>query len=199
MQEEDNPREVAQLHGDPTRVLTSWKEKCEELEAAGGVWKAWAEKEAQVKAGQAVAAELRNWQANGKTLPVETATSATQTDHMKEKVEVIQVDEGMQTETVETKTAEAEEAKQMETVEVVRQEEGNMEMTNRSDLFEDLSKYEEEDEIEKTQAAPRPAAKAGKKSRPAKSPPKDPAPKARAMVIHGVPCQRPMANIIQNI
>ncbi|KAF8426159.1 hypothetical protein BGX38DRAFT_1279014 [Terfezia claveryi] len=64
-------------------------------------------------------------------------------------------------------------------------------------VYEDLSGYEDEDEapvavappITKKQAAPRPAAKAGKKSRPAKIPPQKTPPNdklAKAVVIHGV-------------
>ncbi|KAF8419542.1 hypothetical protein EV426DRAFT_709757 [Tirmania nivea] len=75
---------------------------------------------------------------------------------------------------------------------------------------EDLSGYEDEDEapvavappITKKQAALRLAANAGKKSLPAKIPPQKTPPNdklAKAVVIHGFPCQRPMADIIQDI
>jgi len=75
-----------------------------------------------------------------------------------------------------------------------------------------ISGYEDEDEAlvaappaTKKQAAPRSAAKpAGKRSQPAKTPPRsaspdDNGPLVKAMVIHGVPCQRPMADTIQDV
>jgi len=47
------------------------KRAVEEAEEAAEVkWKAWADKESQLKAGKAVSAE-RKWQAKGKALPVE--------------------------------------------------------------------------------------------------------------------------------
>jgi len=80
------------------------------------------------------------------------------------------------------------------------------------EMYEDLSGYEDEDEAlvaappaTKKQAAPRSAAKpAGKRSQPAKTPPRsashnDNGPLVKAMVIHGVPCQRPMADTIQDV
>jgi len=57
----------------------------------------------------------------------------------------------------------------------------------------------------KKQDAPRSAAKpAGKRSRPAKTPsrsasPDENGPLVKAMVIRGVPCQRPMADTIQDV
>ncbi|KAF8453224.1 hypothetical protein BGX38DRAFT_1329210 [Terfezia claveryi] len=52
-------------------------------------------------------------------------------------------------------------------------------------------------------AAPRSAARAGKNSQPAETPPwSTPSSdnrSAKAIVIHGVPCQRPMADIIQDV
>jgi len=91
------------------------------------------------------------------------------------------------------------------------------EMKDRSDnsdsyreMYKDLSRYEDEGEAlvvalpatNKKQAASRSAAKpAGKRSRPAKTPPRSISPDnngplVKAMVIHGVPCQRPMAETI---
>jgi len=79
------------------------------------------------------------------------------------------------------------------------------------EMYEDLSGYEDEDEAlvaappaTKNQAAPRSAARpAGKRSRPAKTPPRstspdDSGPLVKAMVIHGVPA-RPMADTIQDV
>jgi len=80
---------------------------------------------------------------------------------------------------------------------------------NYWEMYEDVSGYEDEDEAlvveppaTKKQDAPRSAAKpAGKRSRPAKTPsqsasPDENEPLVKAMVIHGVPCQRPMADTI---
>jgi len=47
-----------------------WKAEGAE-EKAEEKWKVWAEKEAQMKAGKAVSAERKRWQAKGKALPVE--------------------------------------------------------------------------------------------------------------------------------
>ncbi|KAF8446913.1 hypothetical protein BGX38DRAFT_1143027 [Terfezia claveryi] len=60
-------------------------------------------------------------------------------------------------------------------------------MVDRSNMYEDLSGYEDEDEapvvvvppITKKQAAPRPAEKAGRKSRPAKIPPQKASPNSK--------------------
>jgi len=78
--------------------------------------------------------------------------------------------------------------------------------------YEDLSGYEGEDEAPvvapptKKQATRRPAAGsttlAGKRSRPAKTTPRCESPNgklAKAMAIHGVPCHRPMAGIVQDV
>jgi len=75
--------------------------------------------------------------------------------------------------------------------------------------YEDLSSYEDEDEapvvpLTKIQAAPRPAAKkpVGRKSRPTKTAPEDiPSGhiRAKGMVIHGVPCHRPVAKITEQL
>jgi len=80
------------------------------------------------------------------------------------------------------------------------------------EMSEDLPGYEDEDgamvaapPATKKQAAPCSAAKpAGKRSRPAKTPPRSTSPDAngllvKAMVIHGGPCQRPVADTIQHV
>jgi len=76
-------------------------------------------------------------------------------------------------------------------------------------LYEDLSSYEDEDEAPvvsptKIQAAPRPVAKkpVGRKSRPTKTAPEDTPSgytRAKGMVIHGVPCHRPVAKITEEV
>jgi len=73
--------------------------------------------------------------------------------------------------------------------------------------YEDLSSYEEEDkalvvapQATKKQAARHPGAKAGKKSPPAKTPPPPTENHlVKAMVVHGVPCQRPLADHMQEV
>jgi len=158
-----------------------------------------------VKAGKAVSAERKKWQAKGKALPVETVTVATQTDHIQEPT-VVQVDDGTQTELEKGKGR----AKDSEDT-VMKY--GSDNSDTYREMYEDLSGYEDEDEAlvaaplatTKKQAAPRSAAKpAGKRSRPAKTPhrstsPDDNGPLVKAMVIHGVPCQRPMADMIQDV
>ena len=82
--------------------------------------------------------------------------------------------------------------------------------TDRYREYEDLSSYEEEDETlvpeppaKEKQAARRPAAKAEKKSQPAKKPLRRPSPKndtlVKALVVHGIPCQRPLAELVQDV
>lgn len=94
---------------------------------------------------------------------------------------------------------------QVETVEVAIQTEERILLLE----YEDLSSYYDEDivpvtatPVTKKQAALCLAARAGK-SRPAKIPPSVTSPPgiglAKAIVIHGIPCQRPMADIIQDV
>ena len=195
------------------------KKAVDEAEEAAEVkWKAWAEKEAQVKAGKAVSAERKKWQAKGKALPVEKVTIATQTDHI-QKPTVAQFDEGTQTEVVLEELEKAMKRKRerkgkgraKDSEDTVMKDGSNNSDTDQQ-MYEDLSRYEDENEAlvaaplaTKKQAAPRSAARpAGKRSRPAKTPPRsaspdDNGPLVKAMVIHGVPCQRPMADTIQDI
>ena len=73
--------------------------------------------------------------------------------------------------------------------------------------YEDLSSYEEEHVVQvaappatKKLAALRLVANAGKKSQRAKkNQVTSVRTSSRAMVIHGIPCQRPLANIIQDV
>ncbi|KAF8448225.1 hypothetical protein BGX38DRAFT_1270437 [Terfezia claveryi] len=105
-------------------------------------WKAWAEKEVQVRAGKVVAAERKKWQAKGKALSVETVSVATQSDQAAVEAEKIQ---------------------------------------------SSTSNYQKK--------GARPAAKAGKKSRPAKTPPSTSPPRdtgsVKAIAVHGVPVRDP--------
>jgi len=191
------------------KVKTAERKVEEAEEKAEEKWKAWAEKEAQVKAGKAVSAERKKWQAKGKALPVEMVTTATQTDHIQEPT-VVQVDDSTQTEVALRERKGKERAKDSE--DTVMKDGSNKSDTDR-EMYEDLSGYEDENEAlvaaplatKKKQAAPRSAARpAGKRSRPAKTPPRsaspdDNGPLVKAMVIHGVPCQRPMADTIQDV
>ncbi|KAF8433387.1 hypothetical protein BGX38DRAFT_1146165 [Terfezia claveryi] len=110
-------------------------------------------------------------------ITVEMVSVATQSDHIKAQVEV---------------------ALQME-VEIEKKEVRDTEdivMADRSDMYED---YEDEGEAPvvvaplttKKQAALRPAAKAGKNSQPAKTPPPTTSPsdnRSKVIVIHGISC-----------
>jgi len=199
--------------------LTATERKVEEAEEkAEEKWRAWAEKEAQVKAGKAVSAERKKWQAKGKVLPVEKVTIATQTDYIQEPT-VVQVDNGIQTEVVLEEFEKAMERKRerkgkgrAKDSEDTVMKDGSNNSDSIREMYEDLSGYEDEDEAlvaappaTKKQAAPRSAAKpAGKRSQPAKTPPRsaspdDNGPLVKAMVIHGVPCQRPIADTIQDV
>ena len=181
-------------------------------------WRAWAEKEVQVKAGKAVSAERKKWQAKLKALPVETVMTATQTDHI-QKPKAIQVDDGTQTEVALEELEKAMEKKRerkgkgrAKDSEDVVMKDGSDNSDTYQEMYEDLSGYEDEDEAlvaappaTKKQAAPRSAARpAGKRSRPTKTPPRstsldDNGPLVKATVIHGVPYQRPMADTIQDV
>jgi len=91
----DRPHDLTILAENAVRV----KEKLTIAERKAGVaeekaeekWRAWAEKDAQVKAGKVVSAERKKWLAKGKALPVEKVTIATQTDYIQEPT-VVQVD-----------------------------------------------------------------------------------------------------------
>ncbi|KAF8437313.1 hypothetical protein BGX38DRAFT_1283577 [Terfezia claveryi] len=158
-------------------------------------WKEWAEKEVGDRSRKIVVSEPRKWQAKGKALLVDTASVGTQSDHIVRELGKAQVEVAVQTE-----------------VEIEKKGAGDSEdvvMADRLSMYEDLSAYEDEEKAPvvatpttKKQAAPRPAAKAGKKSLPAKIPPQRTPPNynlAKAVVIHGVPCQRSMADIIQEM
>ena len=83
------------------RLRKEMKQKVEEAEEAAELkWKAWAEKESQVKAGKAVAAERKKWQAKGKALPVEKVHQLTQTDCPEVEVKAEVVEMATQTEEI---------------------------------------------------------------------------------------------------
>ncbi|KAF8430800.1 hypothetical protein BGX38DRAFT_1146782 [Terfezia claveryi] len=134
--------------------------------------------------------ERKKWQAKGKALPVETVSVATQSDYVVGEIGKAQVEVAVQTET------EIEKKGVRDTEDVV--------MADRSDMYEDLSGNEDEDEapvavaplITKKQAALRPTAKAGKKTRPANIPPQKTPPNVK---LAKAACQRPMADLIQDL
>jgi len=195
---------LAEMVVQVNEMLTIANQKAEEAEEkAEEKWRAWAEKEAQVKVVKAVSAEGKKWQTTGKALPVEMVTIATQTDHIQEPT--VQVDDGTQKE-LEKRKGRAKVSEDM-----VMKDGSNNSDTFR-EMYEDLSGYEDEDEAvvaappaTKKQAALRSAAKpAGKRSQPAKTTPRsafpdDNGPLVKAIVIHGVPYQRPMADTIQDV
>jgi len=198
--------------------LKATERKAEEVEKeVEERWEAWAEKEAQVKAGKAVSAERKKWQAEGKALPVETVTITTQTDHI-QKPTVVQVDDGTQTDValevlkkaMEKKRAKKGKGRAKNSEDTVIKD-GSDNSDSYQEMYEDLSGYEDEDEAlvaappaTKKHAAPRSAARpAGKRPRPAKTPPwstspDDNGPLVKAIVIHGAPWQRPLADTIQD-
>ncbi|KAF8428727.1 hypothetical protein EV426DRAFT_711405 [Tirmania nivea] len=157
-------------------------------------WKEWAEKEVGDRSRKIVVSERKKWQAKGKALPVEMVSVGTESDHFAGEIGKAQLEVVVQTE-AEIEKKGVEDSK-------------DVEMADRSNVYEDLSGYEDEDEAPvvappttKKQAVPRPAAKAGK-SRPAKIPSQKTPPNVKlvkAVVIHGVPCQRPIADIIQDM
>ncbi|KAF8416454.1 hypothetical protein EV426DRAFT_721807 [Tirmania nivea] len=148
----------------------------------------WVEREEMVgkRSKKILVSERKKWQAECKALPVETVSVGTQSDHIEEGVVKVQAEVGVQTEMGVEKEGAG--------------DSDDIVMADGSSMDEDLSAYEDEDEAP---AAPRLAAKAGKKSRPAKTPPQNTPPSdnsgEKAIVIHGVPCQRPMADIIQDV
>jgi len=153
--------------------LKAAERKAEEAEKeAEEKWRAWAEKEAPVKAGKAVSAEWKKWQAKGKALPVGKVTIATQTDHI-EKPTVAQFDEGTQTEVVLEELEKAMKRKRekkgkgrAKDSEDTVMKDGPDNSDSYRETYEDLSGYEDEDEAlvaappatKKKQAAPRSAA-----------------------------------------
>jgi len=186
--------------------LKAAERKAEEAEkGAEEKWRAWAEKEAQVKAGKVVSAERKQWQAKGKALPVETVTIATKTYHIQEPT-VAQSGEGTQTEVVLEELEKAIKRKRERKGKGRAKDTEDTVMKGGSDNSDSYREMYEAlvaaPPATKKQAAPRLAAKpAGKRSRPAKTPPRSPSPDengplVKAMVIHGVPCQRPMADTI---
>ena len=94
LQLEESQRLRKELKTVEERMAEELKSAVEEAEkTAEEKWKAWAEKESQVKAGKAVAAERKKWQNKGKALPVEKVHQLTQTDCPVEesKVEVVEM------------------------------------------------------------------------------------------------------------
>jgi len=167
------------------------KKAVEEAEEAAEVkWKAWAEKESQVKAGKAVAAERKKWQAKGKALPVEKVHQLTQTDCLEVEVKAEVVE--MATQTEERKE---ERAIHIEELDVIMGEDSSASETEMKDDARVATTPATKKQVERRQST-----KARKGSHPAKNtPPAGDNGSARAIVIHGVPCQRPMAEIIQDV
>jgi len=179
------------------RLRKEMKQKEEELEraveeaekAAEVKWKAWAEKESQVKAGKAVAAERKKWQAKGKALPADKVNQLSQTDCSGEVLRIQVVE--MATQTEERKE---ERATHTEDLDVVMGEDSS---PSEADVKDDAPVMAPP--ITKKQVERCHSTKAGNNSHPGKNtPPVGDNGSARAIVIHGVPCQRPIAEIIQD-
>jgi len=215
-----------QRDADDARKETEHRKEMEEYEEK---WRKWAEKEAQLKAGKAMSSERKKWQAKGKALPVEMVPNTTQTQLEEEKVKLMlatssvqtvemrQEEKGIQTEVdvlVEAmerkKNRKKGKGKERRKDEDTEMKDGSEDPnTDKYQEYEDLSGYEEEDETlapeppaKKKQAARRPAASAGKKSQPAKTPSRSISPNdilVKALVVHGIPCQRPLAELVQDV
>jgi len=171
------------------RLRKEMKQKVEEAEEAVELkWKAWAEKESQVKAGKAVAAERKKWQAKGKALPVEKVNQLSQTDCLEVEVKAEVVE--MATQTEERKE---ERPIHTEELDVIMGEDSSASETEMKDNARVATPPATKKQVER-----RHSTKAGKKSQPGKHTPPVDNGSARAIVIHGVPCQRPMAEIIQD-
>jgi len=133
-------------------------------------------------------AERKKWQAKGKALPVEKVNQLSQTDC---SGEVLKVEVGeMATQTEEKKE---ERATHVEDLDVIMGEDSS---PSEAEVKGDAPVMAPP--ITKKQVERRHSTKAGKKSQPAKNTPPVDNGSARAIVIHGVPWQRPMAEIIQD-
>ena len=106
-------------------------------------WKEWAKKEVQSRAEKMVAAERKRRQSKGKALPVEMATSASQTDH----TAVVLLEVGVQTEEVKVEVAQGTDKATQGTdnEDVVMKDRHEVTELEEWQPYEDLSSYEEED------------------------------------------------------
>ena len=101
------------------------------------------EEDAQVRAGKGIVLEREKWQAKGKALPAEMATTGTQTNHLPAEKKA-QVEEWAQAETarvVEGKDRESKGTKVEEEEDVVMM--GQVTADTRWQLWEALSEYED--------------------------------------------------------
>jgi len=139
------------------------------------------------------------------------ATSSIQTVETRQEEKEIQTEADVLVEAMERKkNRKKEKGKERRKDEDTVMKDGSGDFdTDRYRDYKDLSGYEEEDEtlaleppVRKKQAARRPAAPAGKKSQPAETPPRSPPPNdilVKALVVHGIPCQRPLAELVQDV
>jgi len=170
------------------RLRKDMKQKVEEAEEAGELkWKAWAEKESQVKARKVVAPKRKMWQGKWKALPVEKVHQLTQTDCPKGEVKA---------EVAETTTQTAEKKKErgryVEELDVIIGEDSS---PSEVELKDD--DWAATPPVTIKQVEQRQSTKARKGSNPAKNtPPAGDSSSVRAIVTHGVSCQRPMAEVI---
>ena len=180
-------------------VIKAKENELKEIEEKSSTyWQEWAKKEVKSKAGKLVGLERKKWQAKGKAVPVEMVTTASQTD----LVEVVVAEIGIQTEKIR------DEVTQRTEEEDVMMEDRNEVAIAEWQLYEDLSRYDEEETdaarviippMTKKPAATRPAGKTGKQSQPVKTHQESPWAQSRAMVIHGIQCHTPLASIIQDV
>jgi len=196
-------------------------------------WRKWVEKEAQLKAGKAMSTKRKKWQAKGKALPIEMVPNATQTQPEEEMVKPIPVMVEASMQTVERRQEEGsvqtkgdvleqatkrkknrnkgigkEEKKEKDTARKGSHEDPH---ANKYQEYEDLSSYEEEDEIlvveppvtKKNRLLDGQRQRLGINPKPAKKPLRSPSPNndtlVKAIVVHGIPCQRPLADLAQDV
>ncbi|KAF8420904.1 hypothetical protein EV426DRAFT_674716 [Tirmania nivea] len=155
------------------------------------------EKKMQVRAGKLIAAERKKWQAKGKARLIETMSVGIQSDFFVEDEKKPQVEVAVQTEeesTVQMKTLKGKKGGVIE-LDVI--------MEDRSDMYEDLSGYEDEEGIVASLATLK--QKVTKRSRVTKNKrticllPSGKKVSTSAFVVHGIPTMRPMSETIQDV
>jgi len=159
--------------------LKAAERKAEEAEEKEGEkWKAWAEKEVQVKTGKAVSAERKKWQAKGKALPIETVTTPPRPTISRNR----RWYRWMMAHRRSWRRGRGE----PRAVRIRGSDSGTSGYKKKTGFSTFGSKTGWE-AISTSQTPPRSAL------------PDENGPLVKAMVIHGVPCQRPMADTIQEV
>ncbi|KAF8417881.1 hypothetical protein EV426DRAFT_621510 [Tirmania nivea] len=169
-------KEVQELRLQKGKLVERDEKIGDQLQICERDWKEWAEKEVEERTKKILVSQQKKWQAKGKALLVEIVSVATQSDQVPVVVEAEKI---LTEEEIEKRGAKDRE---------------DVVMADRSDLYEDLSGYEDEDEAPvvappttKKQAATRSVVRAGKNSRLVKLPLPTILPgdnRSKAIVIH---------------